>query len=49
MDLYKLDDNFDMYIEIAKKANNSRPCELSKIIFLINSESKKNNFLKKLL
>ena len=45
--LYKLDDNFDMYIEIAKKANNSRPCEIIKNNIFNKFRIKKKQFPKK--
>ena len=45
--LYELDDDFNMYIEIAKKANNSRPCEVIKNEIFNKFKVKKKQFPKK--
>ena len=45
--LYELEDDFNMYIEIAKSANNSRPCEIVKNKIFDKFRIKKKYFPKR--
>ena len=48
MYLYKLKDDFNMYVEIAKLANNGRPCEIIKNDIFNKFRVKKKYFPKKM-